>query len=112
MRRVSKLIYHSLNKNISISSGNNWNRQVFLNVYQYLTYSKRLVGWLFGLRINVDLAIVQPYIDLEAGDNQSLKIQAAKLGIEPRSSCSSSQELNHSATATPYSKRIYMHNKT
>ena len=51
--------------------------------------------------INVDLAIFQPYLDLEAGDNQSLKIQVARPGIEPRSSCSSSQELNHSATATP-----------
>ena len=53
------------------------------------------------LRINVDLAIFQPYLDLEAGDNQSLKIQVARPGIEPRSSCSASQELNHSATAAP-----------
>ena len=51
--------------------------------------------------INVDLAIFQPYLDLEAGDNQSLKIQVARRGIEPRSSCSASQELNHSATAAP-----------
>ena len=58
-------------------------------------------GWLFW-RINVDLAIFQPYLDLEAGDNQSLKIQVARPGIEPRSSCSASQELNHSATAAPY----------
>ena len=55
-------------------------------------------GWLVVLRINVDLAIFQPYLDLEAGDNQSLKIQVARPGIEPRSSCSASQELNHSAT--------------
>ena len=56
----------------------------------------------FGLfLINVDLAIFQPYLDLEAGDNQSLKIQVARWGIEPRSSCSASQELNHSATAAP-----------
>ena len=60
-----------------------------------------LVGWLVVLRINVDLAIFQPYLDLEAGDNQSLKIQVARPGIEPRSSCSASQELNHSATAAP-----------
>ena len=39
-------------------------------------------------RINVDLAIFQPYLDLEAGDNQSLKIQVVRPGIEPRSSCS------------------------
>ena len=36
-----------------------------------------------------------------AGDNQSLKIQVARPGIEPRSSCSASQELNHSATTAP-----------
>ena len=53
------------------------------------------------LRINVDLAIFQPYLDLEAGDYQSLKIQVARPGIEHRSSCSASQELNHSATAAP-----------
>ena len=35
------------------------------------------VGWLVVLRINV----VQPYLDLEAGDNQSLKIQVARPGI-------------------------------
>ena len=59
-------------------------------------------GWLVGcFLINVDLAIFQPYLDLEAGDNQSLKIQVARRGIEPRSSCSASQELNHSATAAP-----------
>ena len=59
------------------------------------------VGWLVVLRINVDLTIFQLYLDLEAGDNQSLKIQVARPGIEPRSSCSASQELNHSATAAP-----------
>ena len=42
-----------------------------------------LVGWLVVLRINVDLAIFQPYLDLEAGDNQSLKIQVARPGIAP-----------------------------
>ena len=60
-----------------------------------------MIGWLVVLIINVDLAIFQPYLDLEAGDNQSLKIQVARPGIEPRSSCSASQELNHSATAAP-----------
>ena len=59
------------------------------------------VGWLVVLKVNVDLAIFQPYLDLEAGDNQSLKIQVERPGIEPRSSCSTSQELNHSATAAP-----------
>ena len=61
-----------------------------------------LVGWLVVFRTNVDLAIFQPYLDLEAGDNQSLKIQVARRGIEPRSSCSASQELNHSATTAPH----------
>ena len=77
----------------------------FLNV-TYISY----VGWLLVvLRINVDLAIFQPYLDLEAGDNQSLKIQVVRPGIEPRSSCSASQELNHSATAAPYQlcKAVY-----
>ena len=60
-----------------------------------------VVGWLVVLRINVDLAIFQPYLELEAGDYQSLKILVARPGIEPRSSCSASQELNHSAHAAP-----------
>ena len=38
-----------------------------------------MVGcWLVVLRINVNLAIFQPYLDLEAGDNLSLKIQVAR----------------------------------
>ena len=61
--------------------------------------------WFGFLRIYVDLAVFQPYLDLEAGDNQSLKIQVARRGIEPRSSCSASQELNHSATAAPSSSK-------
>ena len=65
------------------------------------------------LRINFDLAIFQPYLDLEAGDNQSLKIrhvQVARPGIEPRSSCSASQELNHSATAAPLQHNVRLLN--
>ena len=50
-------------------------------------------GWLVVLRIKVDLAIFQPYHDLESGDNKYLKIQVARPGIEPRSSCSAIQEL-------------------
>ena len=34
-----------------------------------------LVGWLVVLRIYVALAVFQPYRDLEAGDNQSLKFK-------------------------------------
>ena len=60
-----------------------------------------LVGWLVALRMYVALAVFQPYRDLEAGDNQSLKIQVARPGIEPRTSCSASQELINSTTAAP-----------
>ena len=56
---------------------------------------------LFVMRIYVASAVFQPYRDLEAGDNQSPKIQVARPGIGPLSSCSARQELNHSATAAP-----------
>ena len=75
-----------------------------MRIYHDTVFYQALSRWFgFGLvvLINVDLAIFQPYLDLEAGDNQSLKIQVARRGIEPRSSCSASQELNHSATAAP-----------
>ena len=62
--------------------------------------------WFGLLRIYVALAVFQPYRDLEAGDNQSLKIQVARRGIEPRTSCSASQELNHSATAAPHTDML------
>ena len=55
-----------------------------------------LVGWLF--LINVDLAIFQPYLDLEAGDNQSLKIQVARRGTEGNSI--TIFEINHLAQDT------------
>ena len=38
------------------------------------TSSMFMVGLLVVLRINVDLAIFQPYLDLKGGENQSLKI--------------------------------------
>ena len=66
------------------------------------TVSKNSLVWFGFLRIYVDLAVFQPYLYLEVGDNQSLIIQVARPGIEPRSSCSASQELNHSATAAPF----------
>ena len=76
-------------------------RKITIGIY-WLSELWSLVGcWLDVLRINVDLAIFQPYLDFEAGDNQSLKIQVARPGIEPRSSCSASQELNHSTTVAP-----------
>ena len=88
-----------------------WTKQYCLLPLQFygghknFHFLQRLVGWFVVLRINVDLAIFQPYLDLEAGDNQSLKIQVARPGIEPRSSCFASQELNHSATAFSAEKR-------
>ena len=81
---------------------------LFVAALQYFYFSSSLVGWLVVLRINVDLAIFQPYLDLEAGDNQSLKIQVARPGIEPRSSCSASQELNITATAAPSSSNMHI----
>ena len=60
-----------------------------------------LVGWLVVLRIHVASSVFQSYRDLEARDNQSLKIEVARPRIEPQSCCSASQELNHSATAAP-----------
>ena len=53
------------------------------------------------LRIYVILTVFQPYRDVETGDNTSLKIEVARPGIEPRTPCSASKELNHSAYAAP-----------
>ena len=53
--------------------------------------------WLVVLGIYVALVLFQPFRDLEAGDYQSVKFKWR--GIEPRTSCSASQELNQSATA-------------
>ena len=62
-----------------------------------------LVGWLVGCieDLHRAFAVFHPYRDLEAGDTLSLKIQLTRPGIEPRSSCSACQELNHSATTAP-----------
>ena len=38
-------------------------------------YKTWLAGWLVVFRIYVALAVFQPYRDLEAGDNQSLKFK-------------------------------------
>ena len=114
-RKHIPLSFHSIHGAFSRSIKFNVNKALFLhwltdNVYcTYHRYSKYwlvgwLVGWLVVLGIYVTSAVFQPYRDLEAGDNQSLKIQVARPGIEPRSSCSTSQELNHSATTAPYSK--------
>ena len=61
------------------------------------------VVWLVVLRIYIASAVFQPYRDLKAGDNQSLKIQVARRESKPSPSCSASQELNHSATNAPNS---------
>ena len=57
-----------------------------------------LVDCIEDLRRFIDIS---PYSDFEAGDNQPLKIQVARPEIEPRSSCSASQVLDHSATNAP-----------
>ena len=69
-------------------------------------------SWLVVLRFYVALAVFKSYHDSEAGDNQSLKIQVARPGIEPRTSCFVSQELNHLATAAtikghPFTIKLY-----
>ena len=74
--------------------------KIYKDFRQSRPCSACLVGLLVVLRINVDLAIFQPYLDLEEGDNHSLKIQVARPGFEP-SSCFASQELNQSATTAP-----------
>ena len=66
------------------------------------------IGWLVVFMIYVASAVFQPYRDMEAGDNQSLKIPVARPRIEPRSSCSASQYLNHSATAAPKGAREHI----
>ena len=63
-------------------------------------------GWLVVWRINVALAIFQPYCDLEAGDKPISEIVAARPEIEPRTSCSANQELNHYTTAAPHRCRV------
>ena len=51
-----------------------------LLAYSDLLKNKTFSGGLVVLRINVDLVIFQPYLDLEAGDNQSLKISSGEAG--------------------------------
>ena len=59
-------------------------------------------NWLVVLRIYVALAVFQPYRDLEAGENHAIfEIVGARPGIEPQTSCSATQELNHYTTAAP-----------
>ena len=46
-----------------------------VNIDVVLTTEVWVVGWLVVLRIYVALAVYQPYRDLEAGDNKSLKFK-------------------------------------
>ena len=48
---------------------------------QLLCIFNMTVCWLVVLRIYVASVVFQPYRDLDAGDNQSLKIQVARPGI-------------------------------
>ena len=77
---------------------NIWYSHICSSFFEF--FSKE-VRRLVVLRIYVASAVFQPYRDLEAGDNQSMKIQVARPGKWTQSSCSASQELNHSATAAP-----------
>ena len=47
----------------------------FQTVYSDIAFQGNKVGLLVVLRIYVALAVLQPYQDLEAGDNQSLKFK-------------------------------------
>ena len=94
----SDISYECPTKNVRVPD------QMFDRKYKNIHLVDEKVGWLV-LRINIHLAIFQPCLDLEAGDNQCLKIQVARPGIEPRSSCSTSHELNHSATAVPVDEK-------
>ena len=60
-----------------------------------------MVGWLVALRICGALVVFQPYRDLEAADNQSLKFKWRGGESNPGPLSTASQELNHSATAAP-----------
>ena len=59
----------------------------------------KLIGWLYW-----GFTSLQRYFSHILTWKQeitNLKIQVSRPGIEPRSSCSASQEMNHSATAAP-----------
>ena len=43
---------------------------LYILIYVKMEFWNTIFGWLVVLRINVDFAIFQPYLDLEAGDNQ------------------------------------------
>ena len=89
-QRSATLVTHQASSSIA----HPWHSRISLFLY-------KMVFFLVVLSIYVTSAVFQPCGDLEAGDNQFLKIQMASPGIEPRSSCSASQELNHPATAAP-----------
>ena len=82
------VLFLILGKKIGVSSQNMTQRYVHIknNLYKYLYVSIpralplkviQATSWLFGwlLGIYVALAVFQPYHDLEAGDNQSLKFK-------------------------------------
>ena len=63
---IHKFIMYRTSYNINIVTLN----LIFLHIF-----IGWLVGWLVVLRIYVALAVFQPYRDLEAGDNKSLKFK-------------------------------------
>ena len=63
-----------------------YNHRTFTKAWYQVVLISRISNFWFGLfffRIYVDLAVFQPYLDLEAGDNQPLKIQVVRQGTEP-----------------------------
>ena len=68
-----------------------------------LTFCKN--GWLVELRIYVASAVLQPYRDLEAGDNQSLKFKwRSRRGIELRPLAPQAKSLNTRPPPLPFAK--------
>ena len=63
-----------------------------------------MVGWLVG--IYVALALFQPYRDLKAGNNLSLKFKWRGGESNPGPLAQQANSFNHLATAAPRSLRI------
>ena len=70
----------------------------------------RLVVWLVVLRIYVASAVFKPYRDLEAGDNQSLKVQVARPRTNPSPLAPQAKSLTTRPTLLPrHYLGVYFH---
>ena len=67
-----------------------------------------LVGWLVVSRIYVALAVFQPYRELEAVDNQSLKFEWRGRESNPGPLALEAKSLTTRSTALPYVALNYM----